>query len=206
MTPLKPKVRSRQPPTFVCFKYLYSMAIFAIEIFLLDFPFKRRKRTCKVCLRFQRDVPMQFFTLPSPWFQRCQWHRGNRLEYNRFSRRIRSHLRNGFRPWIRALGGIVWWENRGSKISWHCPFKRTKTNEQILKCCFHWKWDQKACRQTNIYVASFLKISIMSEPEPLWLYKLFAVCIYIAVNKLDTLEIVFTIRTLLNILKYTNTY
>jgi hypothetical protein len=30
------------------------MGIFAIEIFLLDFPFNRRKRTCKVCLRFQR--------------------------------------------------------------------------------------------------------------------------------------------------------
>jgi hypothetical protein len=30
------------------------MGIFAIEIFLLDFPFKGRKRTCKVCLRFQR--------------------------------------------------------------------------------------------------------------------------------------------------------
>jgi hypothetical protein len=72
------------------------MGIFAIEIFLLDFPFKRRKRTCKVCLIFQRshinfsgvidtseisgvidtaeirgkifvvNAPMKFFTLPSP--------------------------------------------------------------------------------------------------------------------------------------------
>jgi hypothetical protein len=32
-------------------------------------------------------------------------------------------MRNGFSPWIRALGGIVWWKkNRGSKISWQCPF------------------------------------------------------------------------------------
>jgi hypothetical protein len=30
------------------------MGIFAIEIFLLDFPFKGRKRNCEVCLRFQR--------------------------------------------------------------------------------------------------------------------------------------------------------
>jgi hypothetical protein len=30
------------------------MGIFASEIFLLDFHFKGRKRTCKVCLRFQR--------------------------------------------------------------------------------------------------------------------------------------------------------
>jgi hypothetical protein len=43
-------------PKFFLLKvpYLYSMGIFAIEIFLLDFPFKGRKRTCKVCLRFQR--------------------------------------------------------------------------------------------------------------------------------------------------------
>jgi uncharacterized protein YmfQ (DUF2313 family) len=89
---------------------------------LLDFPFNRRKRTCKVCLRFQRchinissvndtltprksrcqlhrwnrfigvidtteirqknsvvNVPMTFFTLPSPWLQRCQLHRWNRF-------------------------------------------------------------------------------------------------------------------------------
>jgi hypothetical protein len=111
---------------------------------LLDFPFNRRKRTCKVCLRFQRchwrrwnsaknsvvNVPMKFFTLPSPWFQRCQLHRWNRFsgvndtaeivsavsmtslkfEYNRFSRRIRSHMLDGFRAWIRVLGGIVWWK------------------------------------------------------------------------------------------------
>jgi hypothetical protein len=30
------------------------MGIFAIEIFLLDFSFKGRKMTCKVCLIFQR--------------------------------------------------------------------------------------------------------------------------------------------------------
>jgi hypothetical protein len=33
----------------------------------------------------------------------------SKFEYNRFSRRIRSHMRNGFREWIRALGGIVRW-------------------------------------------------------------------------------------------------
>jgi hypothetical protein len=30
---------------------------------------------------------------------------------------IRSHMRNGLSPWIRALGGIDWRKNRGSKIS-----------------------------------------------------------------------------------------
>jgi hypothetical protein len=43
---------------------------------------------------------------------------------SRISRRFRSHMRNGYSPWIRALGGVDWWKkNRGSKISWHCPFK-----------------------------------------------------------------------------------
>jgi hypothetical protein len=42
---------------------------------------------------------------------------------SRFSRRLRSHMRNGFSPCISAIGGIVWWKDRGSKISCHCPFK-----------------------------------------------------------------------------------
>jgi hypothetical protein len=29
---------------------------------------------------------------------------------SRFSQQIRRHMRNGFSPWIRALGGIVWWK------------------------------------------------------------------------------------------------
>jgi hypothetical protein len=36
---------------------------------------------------------------------------------------IRRQMRNGFRPWIRALGVIDDEKNRGSKISCHCPFK-----------------------------------------------------------------------------------
>jgi hypothetical protein len=34
-------------------------------------------------------------------------------------------MRNGFSPWVRALGGVDWWKNRRSKISWQCPFKIT---------------------------------------------------------------------------------
>jgi hypothetical protein len=33
-----------------------------------------------------------------------------KFEYCIFSRRIRGHLRKGFRPWIRALGGVDWWK------------------------------------------------------------------------------------------------
>jgi hypothetical protein len=54
---------------------------------------------------------------------RSHWDLGKRLSW--ISRRILSHMRNSFSPWIRALGKIVWWKkNRGSKISWHCPFKK----------------------------------------------------------------------------------
>jgi hypothetical protein len=54
---------------------------------------------------------------------------------SRFSRRKRSHMQNVFRPWIRALGGIVWWKNRGSKISWHCPFKLSATSVLLQGSC-----------------------------------------------------------------------
>jgi hypothetical protein len=37
--------------------------------------------------------------------------------------RFQSRMWNGFSPWIRALGGLIDEKNRGSKISWHCPFK-----------------------------------------------------------------------------------
>jgi hypothetical protein len=57
---------------------------------------------------------------------------GSMTPPNRFFRRILGHMQNCFNPWIRALGGIDWWKNRGSKISCNCPFK-----EQItLISCF----------------------------------------------------------------------
>jgi hypothetical protein len=38
-------------------------------------------------------------------------------------RRIRSRIQKGFTPWIRGPGSIVWWKQRRSEISWHCPLK-----------------------------------------------------------------------------------
>jgi hypothetical protein len=60
----------------------------------------------------------------NPRFQRCHWHRCNQFSrlLKRLSRRIRNHMRNGFSPWVRALGGVDWWTNQRSKISWRCPF------------------------------------------------------------------------------------
>jgi hypothetical protein len=67
------------------------MGLYAIEIFLLDFPFNRRKTTCKVCLRFQRchinfssvidtaEIVSAVSMTPLKSFQRCQCHRGNRF-------------------------------------------------------------------------------------------------------------------------------
>jgi hypothetical protein len=40
------------------------------------------------------------------------WLRIRREYSNWFSRRKRSHMWNGSSPWIRALGGIVWWRNK----------------------------------------------------------------------------------------------
>jgi hypothetical protein len=70
------------------------MGIFAIEIFLLDFPLKGRKRTCKVCLRVQRchinfsgnrfsgvidtaETVSVVSIIPLKRFQWFQLHRGN---------------------------------------------------------------------------------------------------------------------------------
>jgi hypothetical protein len=50
---------------------------------------------------------------PPKWFRRLS---------KRLPRRIRSHMRNGFSPWIRARGGVDWWKNRGPKISCNCTF------------------------------------------------------------------------------------
>jgi hypothetical protein len=56
----------------------------------------------------------------------CHWHRGDQMcrLSKRISRRIRSHMRNGFKTLVRALGGFDWWKNRRSKTSWQGPFKK----------------------------------------------------------------------------------
>jgi hypothetical protein len=46
------------------------------------------------------------------------------VEFNRRSPRNRIWMQNSFSPWIRGPRGTVKRKNRGSKISWHCPFHR----------------------------------------------------------------------------------
>jgi hypothetical protein len=47
-----------------------------------------------------------------------------KFEYCRFSRRIRGYMRNGLRPWIRALCGVDWWKkNKGRKSCATFPLK-----------------------------------------------------------------------------------
>jgi hypothetical protein len=97
--------------------------------------------TLNLLLRFNWDCEI-FFNPPhslieitrtdpaislKPWKPRSDWDHGiwtfNRL--SNLSWRIRSHMQNGFSPWIRALGGIVQWKkNRGRKISWQCSFNK----------------------------------------------------------------------------------
>jgi hypothetical protein len=67
---------------------------------------------------------------PRDWFPQSHWNRGIRFcglietaeselckRLSQFSRRKRSHMPNGFRPWIRALGGIVWWKKTEGRKS-----------------------------------------------------------------------------------------
>jgi hypothetical protein len=71
-------------------------------------------------------------------FPRSHWNRGIRFRglietagselckrLSRFSRGKRSHMQNGFRPWIRTLGGIVWWKKtEGRKSRDTVPLRR----------------------------------------------------------------------------------
>jgi hypothetical protein len=45
------------------------------------------------------------------------------FEYYRFSWRIWRQMRNGFRPWIRTLGGVDSWKKPRVEIPCYCPFK-----------------------------------------------------------------------------------
>jgi hypothetical protein len=66
----------------------------------------------------------------SPWGSswRCHWPRGDSLFFL-ISRRIRSHMQNGFNPLVRGLGGFDWRKNRGSKISRQGPLRRRGRNQ-----------------------------------------------------------------------------
>jgi hypothetical protein len=61
-------------------------------------------------------------------------------------------MRNGFRPWIRAIGRVDWWKNQRSKISWHCPFNK------YLKERGNTKTFQGITFQLSESAKSFLKI------------------------------------------------
>jgi hypothetical protein len=54
----------------------------------------------------------------------CHWNRMHNFCVRKsiISWRIRSRIKKGFSPWIRAQLVLFDEKNRGSKISWHCPF------------------------------------------------------------------------------------
>jgi hypothetical protein len=51
--------------------------------------------------------------------QGCHWHRchKNRQFSSRFASRIRSHIQKGSNPYIRVLGGVVWWKKTRGRSS-----------------------------------------------------------------------------------------
>jgi hypothetical protein len=69
---------------------------------------------------------------------RCHWHRMHNFCVRK-SIISRSRIQKGSSPWIRGLGDIVWWKNRGSKISWLCPFKRKTKDFEIISACLPYK-------------------------------------------------------------------
>jgi hypothetical protein len=61
----------------------------------------------------------------------------NRPSKIRNSSQIRSRIQQkGFSPLIRGPGGIDWWQNKRSKISWHCPFNAASIATEIADASF----------------------------------------------------------------------
>jgi peptidoglycan/xylan/chitin deacetylase (PgdA/CDA1 family) len=85
-------------------------------------------------------------------FQRCHWYRWNRFSRlpKRLSRRIRSHMRNGFSLWVRALGGVDWWKKtRGRKSRDTVPLRTQFIFDiYLLITIFSWKREPKISLQT----------------------------------------------------------
>jgi hypothetical protein len=95
LTPLKPKNDFESP--YLILKRASSKTISWVNIPIRCNYFKQKKL---------RNSKLQFR------FHRCHWHRWNRFWRlsKRLSRRIRSHMRNGFSLLIRDLYGDDWWK------------------------------------------------------------------------------------------------
>jgi hypothetical protein len=90
----------------------------------------------------------------------------NFSKFSRFSRRIQSHMRYDFRPWIRALWGIVWWKkSEGRKSRDTVPLKNIKV-QSIQRWNFnsyvniHSIGTEKRTRENNISNGSITVIFI----------------------------------------------
>jgi hypothetical protein len=91
-------------------------------------------------------VSMRLSMTPHAPCMRYQWHRIHHacgvndtacILKIRISSRIRIYIRQGFSPLIRGPGRMFWWnKNRGSKISWHCPFKFNQILSFLRFICF----------------------------------------------------------------------
>jgi hypothetical protein len=95
MTPLKPKNNFESP--YLILKRTSSKTISWVNIPIRCNYFNQKKlRNSKLHFRFQR----------------CHWHRWNRFWRlsKQLSRRIRSHMRNGFSLLMRDLYGVDWWK------------------------------------------------------------------------------------------------
>jgi hypothetical protein len=128
-----------------------------------------------------------------PWkpIPRSHWDRGNRFRglietagselckwLSRFSRRKRSHMQNGFRPWVRALGGIVWWKKtEGRKSRDTVPLSSGWNFRTFLKSWHIWD-EAGASSISSFWVAkiatlgpsrSFVKLFFwIRKKMPLW--------------------------------------
>jgi hypothetical protein len=70
-------------------------------------------------------------------FMRCHWHRMHDfcVRKSSISRRIRSRIQKGFRPWIRGPGGIILWKKtEGRKSLDTVPLNAANSDPTSWKC------------------------------------------------------------------------
>jgi hypothetical protein len=117
MTPLKPLPWCQwhrwnfRPDPYICFRGVIDTAeiVSSVSMTPLKPPWSWNE---KYYMDFNHKI---FFAE----FQRCHWHRWNRFRRlsKRLSRRIWTHMRNGFSLLIRDRYGVDWWKKTESRKS-----------------------------------------------------------------------------------------
>jgi hypothetical protein len=146
---------------------MWCLPIFS---FCYGFPLKEMRANNRFREGSRRVIKISDVSLtPRDSIPRSHWHRGIRSRglietaeselckrLSRFSLRIRSYMRNSLSPWIRALGGIVWFKKPRVENLVN-PFKKLR----------HW-W----VPVINLDISSLNIMWILAALNQLWLIEM----------------------------------